>query len=190
VAGNGSIRPILEFWPRSQFRRPLAASMEIALGGATGFATRDSLVGLAVTASGVDNAMRADAGFSPSLIFRVFQQYRSEAVLRGSQSDSGRRRRAGVGRHARELRRVQFAAGRAAIILRHPPAEAHNPSPRQPWVRRATTYIPREADGLRKHIAKYKEVRTDRQRVSTAASSNCQLGGFRCNSSFSALAGC
>jgi len=34
-----------------------------------------------VTTTGVDNTMRADAGFSPSLNFRVFQQYRRIATV-------------------------------------------------------------------------------------------------------------
>jgi hypothetical protein len=39
------------------------------LGGATGFAACDPLIGLAVATTGLENTMRAEAGFSPSLNF-------------------------------------------------------------------------------------------------------------------------
>jgi hypothetical protein len=46
----------------------------LGLGGASGLATRDPLVGLAVATTSVDNTIRADAGFSWYSI-SDFQQY-------------------------------------------------------------------------------------------------------------------
>ena len=65
----------LEFPPRSQFRRPLAASMEISFD----LSAYDPLLGLAVATTRVDNTMRAEAGFSRHHSFRLFQQYRRRA---------------------------------------------------------------------------------------------------------------
>ena len=49
------------------------------------------LGGLAVTTTGVDYTMRADAGFPPSLNFRVFQQYPSICDVQSPTTNVGTR---------------------------------------------------------------------------------------------------
>jgi hypothetical protein len=65
--------------------------ISLGLGWATGFATCDSVVGLAVATTGVDNTMRAEAGFSRHRSFRLFQQYPQIAVVPRRSGEAGHR---------------------------------------------------------------------------------------------------
>jgi hypothetical protein len=81
----------LEFLRRSQFRGPSEASTEYSLRvrRATGLATYDALIGVAVATTDVDNTMCAQVRFLRHLNFRVFQRYRADSGH--SRSDSRRR---------------------------------------------------------------------------------------------------
>ena len=71
------------------------------LSGATDLSPYDPLLGLAVATARGDNTMRAEAGFSRHLNFRLFQQYRKD-----SGRSWGRQARLGV----RPERKFLFAA--------------------------------------------------------------------------------